>query len=321
MRTDGRSRRGEKTRGAIRPSSAATWCASSRPGTITEETLLEARQSNYLAGLAEANGATALAWLEISTGEFSVTTVTPATIAAELARIDAREILLPEILASRNELQDWKAKMTVQPANIFDARRAERILKETYAVTSLEAVRHFHAGRACRLRRAARLRETHAKKPRFVFDAPRRQLAAEHMLIDAASARNLEIMYTLSGEKKGSLFSVIDETVTASGARLLASWLATPLTDVKKIAARLDNVQCFAEAASLRAHVREYLKACPDAERALSRLGLNRGGPRDLLSIAASLKAAQEIPVQLERQETPELPDGLISLRDALGGS
>jgi DNA mismatch repair protein MutS len=290
------------------------------PGTLTEDTLLDARQSNYLAGLVQDNNALALSWLDISTGEFWVSSVTSGTLLAELARIAPRELLLADSLANNPLLEDWKPRMTVQPASIFDARRSERLLKETYAVTSLEAYGNFTAPMisACgALLDYVRLTQK-ATPPRL--DPPRCQQLSGHMLIDAATGRNLELMLTLSGARQGSVFSVIDHTVTSAGARLLASYLAAPSTDRGLIQARHDNVQCMFEAALLRGNIRAYLKECADIERALSRLCMQRGGPRDLLAIMAGLECAYHVRVQLEKQEQPELPEGLIALRDRLAG-
>ena len=288
------------------------------PGTITEETLLDARQSNYLAGLSGDGKELALAWLDISTGEFCVSAVTHATLLAELARIAPREVLIADALANLPALEDWKSKLTLQPTSVFDARRAERLLKETYAVTSLEAFGEFSSAAlsACgALLDYVKLTQKTAL-PRL--DPPSFKRTAEHMLIDAATQRNLELMHTLSGQKRGSLFSVVDETVTSAGARLLASYLLAPSTDAALIHARLDNVQCHFEAKDLRAQLRAYLRECADIERALSRLSLMRGGSRDLLSILAGLQSAHRVRVQLEKQES--LSDGLISLREKLGG-
>jgi len=263
-------------------------------------------------------GELALAWLELSTGEFYTSGVTPATLMAELARINPRELLLADHLAKLPALEDWKTKLTLQPASVFDARRAERTLKESYAVTSLEAFGAFSRAEiaACgALLDYVKLTQKNAL-PRL--DPPKRQNASEHMLIDAATQRNLELMQTLSGAKRGSLFSIIDETITSAGARLLASMLVAPSTDVALINMRLDNVQCFAEAGDLRTYVRTHLKECADIERALSRLSLNRGGPRDLLAIMGGLTAAQLVRVQLEKQEP--LAEGLETLREKLGG-
>ncbi|MDE3059808.1 MAG: DNA mismatch repair protein MutS [Pseudomonadota bacterium] len=260
----------------------------------------------------------ALAWLELSTGEFYVCSVTAATLTAELARIAPRELLVADTLAQLPALEDFKPRLTVQPESVFDARRAERLLKEAYAVTSLEAFGAFAPVEisACgALLDYVRLTQKTAM-PRL--DPPKRQLVAEHLQIDAATARNLELMQTLSGERRGSLFSVIDETVTSAGARLLASWLSAPLTDARRINGRLDNVSCLVEASDLHQHIRAHLSECADIERALSRLMLGRGGPRDLLAIMAGLQSAHLVRVRLEKQEN--LSEGLRRLRGRLAG-
>src|SRR5262249_7315151 len=152
----------------------------------------------------------------------------------------------------------------VQPASVFDSRRSERLLKETYEVTSLEVFGDFSPATmsACgALLDYVKLTQKTAL-PRL--DAPKLQHVSQHMQIDAATMRNLEIMETLSGNKQGSLFSVIDQSVTAPGARLLASWLSAPLTDIARIHERQDNIQCLLEAVDLRAQVREFLSTCPD---------------------------------------------------------
>ncbi|MDX1974806.1 MAG: DNA mismatch repair protein MutS [Rickettsiales bacterium] len=287
------------------------------PGTITEDTLLDARQASYLAAIAESGEGMALAWMELSTGEFWVTPTTRQSVVAEVARVAPREML---VAASWSEpFADWKDQLTIQPESVFDARRAERLLKESYAVTSLEPFGNFSAAElaACgALLDYVRLTQ---KMTSLRLDPPRQQRASEHMLIDPASQKNLEIMSTLSGDRRGSLFATLDETITAPGARLLASWLAAPLTDVERICDRLDQVSCLVEQKELREKLRAYLQSVPDSERGLSRLNLGRGGPRDMLSIMAALQAAHQIRQLLELQQA-ELPDGLIAVRDQLGG-
>ena len=294
------------------------------PGTLTEESLLDARTSNFLVSVAQADGALALAWIDISTGEFRMSPAQMGNIASELARLAPKEILLPDALADspyfKNITDDFKQSITIQPVSVFDARRGERALKEMYSVTSLEAFGEINLAMLAASSALIDYVKITQKDSLPRLDAPRLQTSGDHMQIDVASLRNLEIMHTLSGEKRGSLFSVIDHTVTAPAARLLASWLVAPLTDVKEISARQDNVAYFLVASDLRTSIRHFLKSAPDAERALSRLAMLRGGPRDLLSIASSLKAAHHVRVLLERQEQPEIPDELAKLRNALGG-
>ncbi len=289
------------------------------PGTLTEETLLDARRSNYLAALVDRDSMLALSWLDISTGEFHVATPTRTTLAAELARIAPRELLVPEGMQNLPQLDDWKNILTVQPPSVFDPRRAERCLKEVYAVTSLDVFGTFDAAQVSACGALVDYVKLTQKSELPRLDPPKSQQAGGHMLIDAATQRNLELMVTLSGEKRGSLFHTIDETITSAGARLLASWLLAPSTHVPLIRARHAQVGYFVEAETLRMEVRAQLQSCPDIERALSRLALNRGGPRDMLAIMEGLQAAHLVRVQLEKQEA-EPPDELLSLRDRLSG-
>ncbi len=126
------------------------------------------------------------------------------------------------------------------------------------------------------------------------------------MGIDAATRRNLELTQTLSGQRGGSLLAGIDRTVTACGARLLAGRLAAPLTGMTLIVERHDAVEAFAGDSELRRKAREALRAAPDIARALGRLSVARGGPRDLANLRDGVKAARG------------LRDGLK--KDSLGG-
>ena len=289
------------------------------PGTLTEDTLLDARQSNYLAGLVEVSGQIALAWLDLSTSEFWVSTLTRSNMQAELSRINPSELLIADGMQNLAQLDDWKLRMTIQPSSVFDVRRAQRVLKETYAVTSLEVYGAFNDAMIVACGALLEYVKLTQKTPPQL-DPPTIQQASGHMHIDPATQRNLELMQTLAGEKRGSLFSVIDQTITPAGARLLASFLVAPSTDVTLIHSRQESVRYLVEASSLRAHIRDYLKSCTDIERALSRLCLSRGGPRDILAIAGGLKAAQDVRMVMEKHDGVEIHDALYGLRNQLGG-
>ncbi|MDX2073823.1 MAG: DNA mismatch repair protein MutS [Alphaproteobacteria bacterium] len=283
-------------------------------GTITEETLLDARSSNFLAAIAGDKSETAVAWMDISTGEFHVEKT--ASLAAAIARIDPREIVTTDIFSA--QLQDFAGQLTLRPASSFELKRAARVLCEHYQLPSVEVLGPFGAAEisACgALLDYVRLTQI-GTMPKLA--APHREAAASHMVIDAASQRNLELVVRLSGEKKGSLLSVIDETITASGARLLAQWLLAPLCDSAAIAARQDNVAWFVAQKNKRGELRDLLKRAPDIQRALSRLMMGRGGPRDLLSLADGLRASEQVRAMLEFAEG-ELPGGLMALSAGLG--
>ena len=263
------------------------------PGTLSEDALLDARAANYLAALAQAEGTLALAWAEMSTGEFAVMGVSEASLPAALARLEPGEILVPEPLLEAPALfelfAEWKEALTPQPRSLFDSVAAGRALAAFYGLASLDGLGSF--GRAelaaagavlgylkltqkSQMPRLARLRSTET---------------GAAMAIDAATRRNLELTATLDGGTAGSLLSVIDRTVTGAGARLLRARLTAPLTEPAAIGEWLDSVGFLVEAESARSGLREQLRRCPDVERALSRLSLGRGGPRDLAAVRDAL--------------------------------
>src|SRR5215469_125585 len=262
-------------------------------GTLTEEGLLDARRHNYLAGIAEVGGELGLAWLDLSTGDFALAPTSEPALAGDLARLMPGEILLPERLLARPALfellAEWKPALTPLPNARFESESARRRLQEFYGVGALDGFGNF--GRA-ELAAAGALVDyvgltQQARAPHL--DPPRRIAPGSVMQIDAATRCNLELMTSLAGERKGSLVATIDRTVSAAGARCLAEHLAAPLTESPAISARLDAVAFFVDGLELRAALREHLKGCPDIERALTRVTLGRGGPRDLTALRQSL--------------------------------
>ncbi len=293
------------------------------PGTLTEETLLDARTHNYLAALAEVGGELALAWLEMSTGEFSVQPLAPRELAAALARVAPGEILVPDRLARREALQrplrDSGAALTIQPDSLFASANARRRLEALYGVAALDGYGVF--GRAEVAAAGALLAYVEltqvGRLPRI--GALRRYSQGALMEIDAATRRNLELVRSLSGERRGSLLQVVDRTVTGAGARLLAARLAAPLTDPQAIEERLDEIAFFLDEPALRDGLRALLRGCPDLERALSRLSLGRGGPRDLAAVRDGLRQAEKAKTALaSARMTP--PPGITEAAGNLAG-
>jgi DNA mismatch repair protein MutS len=275
------------------------------PGTLTEDSLLDARRNNYLAAVARARSSSAqeesrfaIAFLDISTGEFRVAECGRETLAAEIARLEPGEILVSDALYEDAELASfWRSLPAVTPLtrDAFDGGGAERRLAAYFAVATTQAFGAFSrleltAAAACvtYLERTQR-----GEKP--LLSPPARESSGATLLIDAATRANLELARTLSGERRGSLLAAIDRTVTAAGSRLLAQRLAAPLTAPPAIAERLDAVAALVAAASLRSELVARLKAAPDLARALARLVVGRGGPRDLAAVRDGLIAAGEI--------------------------
>ena len=271
-------------------------------GTLTEDALLKAGSNNFLAAIArvKADGdGLGLSWADMSTGEFRVCPVPRAQLAAELARLDATEILVPQSLYDDAELfdlwTDYGTRITPLPPARFDSEAGAARLKSLYEVKTLDGFGSFsrvEIAAAGALVDYVELTQV-GKMPalsRLVSEG-----AGEAMAIDAATRTNLELMRTLSGAREGSLLSVVDRTVTAAGARELGRRLAAPLTDPARINARQDAISYYLDDNRLREDIRKNLKQAPDLARSLLRLSLGRGGPRDLAAIKGGLLAAKEV--------------------------
>jgi len=275
------------------------------PGTLTEDSLLDARASNYLVALGRAAGQWAVAWCDMSTGEFRVMSCAPPGLPAALAQLAPGEILISETMLETPELfelfAEWKAALSPQPVRLFDSVAGERRLCALYNVAALDGFGEF--GRA-ELAAAGAIVEyvsitQKGKLPRLAALSAESEDAS--MAIDAATRRNLELTHALSGGRKSSLLSVIDRTVSGLGARLLHARLAAPLTDPDAIARRLDQVDFFVTGTAAREALRTALRAFPDIERALSRLTVRRGGPRDLAAVRDGLALAPRLRAILDK--------------------
>jgi DNA mismatch repair protein MutS len=279
------------------------------PGTLTEDTLLDARRNNYLLALARARGSAeaesrfALAWIDISTGEFRIAECDRASLPAEMARLEASEIIVSDALWSDPELAPYLRTLpaaTPVTRDVFDGATAERRLSDYFAVATTDAF-----GTLTRLELTAAAacvtyveRTQLGKRP--PLSPPVREAQGATLSIDQATRANLELTRTLGGERRGSLLAAIDRTVTAAGSRLMAQRLAAPLTDPKAIGERLDTVAAFVEDAAVRQETRALLNAAPDMARALSRLVVGRGGPRDLAAIRDGIAAADALADRLK---------------------
>ncbi|HEY4342761.1 MAG TPA: DNA mismatch repair protein MutS [Parvibaculum sp.] len=304
------------------------------PGTLTEDTLLDARAHNYLAALARtaSDGALGLAWADVSTGEFEVTLVDPGALGAELARLDPGELLVADGLLRddpqsdntfRVTLDNHARALTALPSSRFDSSAGERRLKAHLGVGALDGFGSFSKAEIAAMGALLDYVELTQVGRMPALTPPRRVATASAMQIDAATRANLELVKTLKGETRGSLFAVIDRTVTGAGARELGGRLAAPLTDPLEINHRLDAVEWCLDARDLRAKIRALLKAAPDMARALSRLSLGRGGPRDLAAIHDGLAAGHELASLLDAAPVAllPLPDNIAGIAANLRGA
>lgn len=277
------------------------------PGTLTEDSLLDARGSNYILALARTTaGDHALAWADISTGGFWVCAVEPSRLGSELSALSPREIVMPEALYQSPDIMSGLpldgVALTPVAGTKFDARAGERRLKDRFEVGSLDG---FGAFTKAEISASGALLDylelTQAGSP-VQLSPPRRREASGYLAIDPATRASLEIDRTQQGRRQGSLLSVLDKTVTGAGARLLSDRLARPLVDVAEINARLDAVSFFKDQSKLRDDISSALKTIGDMARAVSRLALGRGGPRDLKVIGTGLSVGEGLNATFARQ-------------------
>lgn len=286
------------------------------PGTLTEDALLAARANNYLAAWAEVRGEGALAWADISTGELRLTDCPRVRLGAELARLAPRELLVAEGVDLRALAGEMGLALTERPRAAFDSTGGARRLAAALGVGTLDGFGAFGRADLAALGGLVEYLDLTQRGRIPLLSPPLREAAGAAIQIDPATRRNLELTQALSGGREGSLLAAIDRTVTAAGARLLERRLASPACDLPEIGARLDAVAHLAADDRLRADLREALRTAPDLERALARLGLDRGGPRDLGAVRAALAAAARIAAHLG----PEAPAALARAAAALTG-
>lgn len=267
------------------------------PGTLTEDTLLEARRHNFLAAFTEVRDQCALAWIDISTGEFSVMALEIALLGPELARLAPSELIVAD--SKEHELrpiaEDFGISISTLGGAAFDSTGGVDRLGTLFKVQTLDAFGAFSRAEIGAMGALVEYLEITQKGKLPLIRPPRQEIQARTVQIDAATRRNLELTSALSGGRSGSLLSVIDQTVTAAGARLLERRLSSPSQMLETISNRLDAVSYCVDHAEFALATRDALRRVPDMDRALSRLSLDRGGPRDLAALRNGLTQAQSL--------------------------
>src|SRR5437868_3296859 len=291
------------------------------PGTATDAHLLRSHENNYLAAVARNGARAGLAHVDISTGEFRVTELETAEVAAALENLGAREVLFPAdlpLFASqdktsrylRTELEDW----------IFSYDYADRMLRDHFHLLTLDG--QGLAGRPGAVAAAGAilhyLRDTQ-RAALDHLDRPAHYDRSESMQLDAVTVRNLELVEPVFADdvglgKSATLLGVLDQTATGMGGRLLRQRLLHPSLNQEEIEARLEAVGELLGETILRAELRKELAGVLDLERLLAKVTLGSAGPRDLLALSKSL---EPIPQLRQRVETPRsirlqaIPDSL----------
>jgi DNA mismatch repair protein MutS len=268
-------------------------------GTVTDDALLDPRESNYLAAIMLGDPA-GLAWVDLSTGRFLAATVPRTRLAEELARVAPVECLVADDGSEIPQLPGMV--LARRPAWAFSQRNSLEVLHKHFGTQSLEGF-GFTADDGAAIRSAGALVEYLAETQKSSLAHIDRLVPfrlGTSLAIDEASRRSLEICRTMrEGRREGSLLAVLDRTATPMGSRLLADWLANPPTDISAIDLRLDGVGELVSAAHLSGAVREHLKCVYDVERLLARVTTGRATPRDLNCLARTLRVLPAIKAKL----------------------
>ena len=264
------------------------------PGTLTEDSLLNARSHNYLAAFVEVRDQAAIAWVDISTGMFNAMKANQTRLGPELARLSPSELIVPQAL--ENDLHqlvtEFGISLTGLSGSSFDSTSGEKRLCDLFGVSTLDAYGNFDRAEIAAMGAIVDYLNITQKGKLPLLQPPQQEQHNKIVQIDAATRRNLELTQALSGGRAGSLIAVIDTTVTAGGARLLERRLSAPSRVLETVSDRLNAVSHVLENTRITEDVREKLRQVPDLDRALSRLSLDRGGPRDLTAIRNGLAEA-----------------------------
>ncbi len=288
------------------------------PGTLTEDSLLDARRHNFLAAYAMVRDAGALAWVDISTGAFHVMACPRVALGPELARLTPREV----IVVDGNEgdfaelVSETGAALTTLGAAAFDSTSGEKRLLSLYKVGSLDAFGAFERSEVSAMAAVVEYLEITQKGNLPLLRPPVREGQRAAMQIDAATRKSLELTHAMAGGRSGSLLGCIDRTVTAGGARLLERRLSSPSCTLSVVQERQAAIAHLVDQSRLAAELREELKGVHDLDRALSRLALDRGGPRDMAAIRNTIGQAHALHSML----ADGLPDILSAAKADLAG-
>ena len=287
------------------------------PGTVVEPNLLPSGRNNYLACIFTQQNSAGLAYVDVSTGEFSATELTDQDVfvqlRAELKRLSPAEVLVSDAVTLPDDIQ---GSQTVIPNWYFEPGRSQELIKSRFKVSSLDGLGLKSMPLTVRAIGALLkyLQETQKGLSEVQFSFSTYSLN-DFMVLDAETRRNLELTETLRDNKpEGSLLGVLDRTKTPMGKRLLRAWVNKPLLDLDQINARLDAVAFFYENGVLRQNLEPLLAELHDIERIVGRLQNNSARPGDLVALREDLRAIPRLKALL-----PASAPALQPLLDEIG--
>ncbi len=284
------------------------------PGTVTDEALLDPKESNFLAAVVGGNASkgepAGMAWVELSTGRFVAAGFPAKGMIDQLGRIAPAECLIAEDAEPLPAVLDERMMVTRRPAWAFSRQTAQETLAKHFGTATLEGFGWQSElptdAQAIRAAGAVLDYLTETQKTSLDHvDALIPYRTSGTLEIDQSSRRSLEIARTIrDGRREGSLLAVLDRTVTAMGSRMLGDWVANPLTDIAAIRARHDTVEELVGEPSLTADLHEALRGVYDVERLLARVATGRASPRDLSFLGRTLRCLPNLKAKLTARKS-----------------
>jgi len=274
------------------------------PGTLTDDTMLNAKEDNFLCAVGlGTNSTAAISWVDISTGHFFVQQVSEKNLLDELLRLSPAECLLPDRRGelfeaetrklSKDILQLTDASVTQRPGWYFDPYQAKQRLLKHFGTATLEGF-GFTDGDDQLIPPAGAIIEYLNETQKTTLNHIRalKKIGRKNFLhIDTTSLRSLEILRTIRTEStKGSLLDCLDHTLTGMGGRMFRNWLCMPLCDIGAIELRQDAVEELKDSDTKLADIHKLLSDIADPERIAARVSTFRATPRDLVALAVTLR-------------------------------
>ena len=269
------------------------------PGTITDEKLLDTKIPNYLTSIVFEAEMCHIAYADLSTFDFYITSTKIDNLISELEKVSPREIIVSENITNNPStfrlIEPYRSKLVYQVPSYFSYAKCRRGIEEFYSISTIESLGDFSNNQISTIGSILEYIRMTQKEAIPNINFPIEIVQGEHMLIDASTRRNLELVFDNSGSKKTSLFGVLDNTVTNIGSRTLYKFITNPLADHEKINARLEITNLFFNQLNITENIRTILSSVSDIERIIAKIAMAKSMPQDLVALSESLKLSDTI--------------------------
>lgn len=269
-------------------------------GTLIEQSMLSERSNNFLLAISNvSNNTLAIAYTDVSTGKFLIEELNVSDLVSSISKISPSEIICPDDLLSQKEfldiLNNYKSIIRPIPNAKFSEYSVSDRLTKFFGIKFLDVFGNLSKQAFQAITSIVEYVSEVYKSNDIKLDFPKLKKSSDYMYLDSFTRRSLELTISQSGDKKSSLLFNIDKTLTSQGSRMLFRWLMEPLTNISKITKRLDYVEFFINHRDILNKLSEIFLEFPDVERAISRILLNKAGPRDLKCVCVALNASFQV--------------------------